>query len=210
MLLHPSDGEHWAKARTLVVGPGGQRPYAKYAAGPDGSIHVILSEAHVRSYRTEPVLRPLPRRPLLRRRAGELVARMRDLPLRFADLDRIHSLPEHHLDRLGPWPHDVAVDGRRRPVVVYTAAATAAPTATDVFWYARCNGSRWERHRIVGAGTSLRWRSSAAASRSTTPGPRASSSAGGAARGCRVELWRTPDSGDGPGNRPWPITPQEP
>ena len=43
------DGVHWARARTLVVGPKRQRPYAKYVGGPDGSIHIVLSEGHPRS-----------------------------------------------------------------------------------------------------------------------------------------------------------------
>lgn len=187
---YTSDGEHWAKARTLVVGPGGQRPYAKYAAGPDGSIHVILSEAHVRSYRTGLYY--------VRYRAGRfyaadgrLIARMRDLPLHFGELDRIHSFRSITPGRA--WPHDVAVDGRRRPVVVYTRRHGGA-NGTDVFWYARFNGSRWERHRIVSAGThALAFVSGGITLDHAQPSRVVLSRR--AALGFQIELWRTPDGG---------------
>ncbi len=183
------DGVHWARARTLVVGPDGQRPYAKYAAGPDGSIHMIFSEAHVRSYRTSLYY--------LRYRAGRfyaasgrVVARMRDLPLRFSDLDRIHRFGATSTAR--SWPHDVAVEGRRRPVVVYTRRNGAG--GEDIFWYARWNGSRWENHRIVGAGhPGLAFESGGITFDHARPSLVVLSRRSNG--GWRVELWRTPDSG---------------
>jgi hypothetical protein len=124
------DGAHWIKARTLVVGPAGQRPYTKYASDSDGSIHVILSEAHVRSYRTS-LYYVCYRAGRFYSADGRLVARMRDLPLHLSDLDRVHRFDSAPAGRA--WPHDVAVDARGRPVAVYTRRI-GGPNGTDVFW----------------------------------------------------------------------------
>jgi hypothetical protein len=173
------------------VGPNRQRPYAKYAAGRDGSIHMILSEAHVRSYRTSLYY--------LRYRSGRfyaadgrVVARMRDLPLRFSQLDRVHPSSAGGGGRA--WPHDVAIDESGRSVAVYTRR-TGGPNGRDTFWYARWNGARWQRDRIVSAGKgALTFVSGGITLDHAQPSRLVLS------RRCRrggfgVELWQTPDAG---------------
>jgi hypothetical protein len=141
------DGLHWVKARTLVRGPHGQRPYAKYVGGPDGSIHVVLSEAHPRSYRTS-LYYVRYRGGRFYRADGRLIARMRDLPLRIGQLDRIY----HYRPGVGrAWPHDVAIGPGGKPRVVYTGRA-GGPTGHDTFYLAHWDGAAWVRSRIVSAG----------------------------------------------------------
>jgi hypothetical protein len=109
----------------------------------------------------------------------------------FNQLDRIH--PFRSITPGRAWPHDVAVEGRRRPVVVYTRRHDGA-NGTDFFWYARWNGARWERHRIVSAGIhALAFVSGGITLDHAQPSRVVLSRR--AALGFQIELWRTPDGG---------------
>ena len=138
------DGVHWVAARTLVHGPKHQRPYAKYVGGSDGSIHVVLSDAHPMSYRTS-LYYVRYKAGRFFRADGRLVARMHDLPLRLKQLDRIYR----YRPAVGrAWPHDIALGPGGRPRIAYTAR-TGGPGGPDTFYLARWDGSAWRavRHR---------------------------------------------------------------
>ena len=141
------DGHRWVPARTLVLGPRGQRPYAKYVAGPDGAVHMVFSDAHPSSYRTSLHYMRY-RAGRFERADGSLIGTMRDLPLPVSSLDRVYAFSE---DQGRAWPHDVAVLDDGRPAVVYTRRM-GGPNGRDTFVYARWDGSLWRRHDIVAAG----------------------------------------------------------
>jgi hypothetical protein len=141
------DGVHWVKARTLVRGPHRQRPYAKYIGGPDGSIHVVLSEGHPQSYRTS-LYYVRYKSGHFYRADGRLIGRKRDLPLRVRQLDRVYR----YRPAIGrAWPHDIALGPSGQPRIVYTARE-GGPGGRDTFYLARWDGSAWRRYGIVSAG----------------------------------------------------------
>lgn len=138
----------WSRAREIVRGPDGQRPYAKYAAGRGGTVHIAFTEAHPERRRT--------RVHYLRYRAGRGFYRADGslagtrTPLASSRADLVHPYD----DKLGrPWVMDVADDGRGRPVIVY---AVGYWRSHQYFWYARWTGKRWLRAQIAPAFGSTR------------------------------------------------------
>jgi hypothetical protein len=183
------DGVHWVKARTLVRGPARQRPYAKYVGGADGSIHMVFSEAHPRSYRTS-LYYVRYKAGHFYRADGRLVGGMRDLPLRTSQLDRVYRFRP---SKGRAWPHDIALAGGTRPVLAYTARAPG-PSGIDTFYYARWDGARWSSHRIVSAGLgALTFNSGGITFHHSRPSWVVLSRTIGLWN--EVELWRTPDGG---------------
>jgi hypothetical protein len=152
-----ADGVRWSPPQTLVTPPpssaqdgGGSRrvrPYAKYAAAPDGSILMAFSDGHPGSFKSSLYfLRYRDGRFL--RADGSLVGTMADLPFQFDQLDRVHA----YGSRAGrAWPMDVAADATGAPVVAYTALRGVQ----DTFRYGRWDGTRWRTHRIAAAGQTL-------------------------------------------------------
>jgi hypothetical protein len=139
------DLHHWAKPRTLVKGPHKMRPYAKYEGGPDGSIHMVFSDAHPQSYNTS--LRYMRMKGGKFYRAnGKLIGTVRDLPFKTTRIDTIY----HYSPDFGKaWPMDVALDVNGRPVVVYTLLRYG-----DRYWYARWDGHHWQKFAVATAGHS--------------------------------------------------------
>jgi BNR repeat-containing family member len=151
------DGQRWAAPRTLVRSPspalqdgGGSRrvrPYAKYAATPDGSIAMAFSDGHPGSFKTSLYyLRFKDGR--FHRADGSVVGTLADLPLRFSRLDRVQR---YSRSRGRAWPMDVAHDRSGAPVVVYSSLVGTA----DTFRYARWDGARWRSRAIAAAGRTL-------------------------------------------------------
>ena len=152
-----TDGVRWEAPRTLVEAPpsadqdgGGSRrvrPYAKYAAGPDGSVLMTFSDGHPASFRSSLYFLRY-RDGRFERADGSVVGTLDDLPLRFSQLDRVHA----HSRRAGrAWPMDVAADGTGAPVIAYTALHGSQ----DTFRYGRWDGERWRTHPIAPAGRTL-------------------------------------------------------
>ena len=193
------DGREWVRARTLVRGPHEQRPYAKYAGGPDGSIHMLFSDGHPHSYRTSLYY--------LRYRAGrfhdasgKVIGRMRDLPLRTR---RMKPIYRYRAGDGRAWPHDVALEADGTPVAAYTRR-TGGPGGTDTYFYARWDGARWRHHRIVGAGAGAKtFNSGGITFQHARPSWVVLSRTVG--QWNEVELWRTPDGGAS-WLAPFPIT----
>jgi hypothetical protein len=121
---------------------------------------------------------------------GRRLGTMADLPLRTGRLDRLYRF-NATVGRA--WPHDIAVDADGRPVLVFTGRRHGA-YGTDSFFYARWDGARWRRHRIVGAGRRSRtFTSGGVTLHHQRPSWVVLSRRIG--RWNQVELWRTGDAG---------------
>jgi BNR repeat-containing family member len=180
------DGRTWTRARELVRGPRGQRPYAKYEGGGDGTIHAAISGGHPAEGRS-----------------GLFYAAIRDRALYAADGRRIARLaaPPPPVTALQPirrrgraWPHDIALGAHGRPVVVYTLRH-GGPHGTDVFTYATADArGHWTSRRIVSAGRGYRtYTSGGATLHHGDPRLVLLSRTIGAHN--QVEAWFTPDRG---------------
>jgi hypothetical protein len=144
-----SNGTRWARPRTLVAaephrGRRSIRPYAKYAAGRDGSIHMVFSDGHPRSDPSSLYYVRLKGGRFLRA-DGSVVGTLHDLPLRLSRLDRVYR---YRRSVGGAWPHDVAAGPDGRPVVL----STRLRRRRDTFVYSRWTGARWTDRRIAPAG----------------------------------------------------------
>jgi hypothetical protein len=140
-------GGRWAPAHEIVHGPDGQRPYAKYAAGPAGRgvVHMAFTETHPSESRTHVhYLQYRLGRGFFRadgRRAGSAG----DLPLTG---DRSDLVRRYHASDGRAWVMDVADDGAGRPVIVYSVGFGRSRQA---FRFARWTGERWLDRRITSA-----------------------------------------------------------
>jgi len=180
------DGVRWTPARTLARGPRGHRPYAKYVGGPDGSVHVVVSDAHADEGFNSLYYARIHRGRLLAA-DGRVLGRLRDAPLPLRRLDRLYRFRRA---TGSAWPHDVAIGRDGRPVVVYTRRRGR----TDFFAYARWTGARWRSRELVSAGERYRtFTSGGAALDHADPRRLVLSRRIGAF--FEVELWRTPDGG---------------
>jgi BNR repeat-containing family member len=142
-----TDGRHWARARTLMLGhrrPSGRhRPYAKYAEGPDG-ISMIFSDGHPHSWTTSLFYMRM-RGGRFYRADGSLIGTLRDLPFRAGALDHIYR----HRDGGGrAWPMDVALDRSGSAVVVYTRTGSQG----ECFFYATFGARGWTSLLVAWAG----------------------------------------------------------
>jgi hypothetical protein len=114
-----ADGRHWTRPRSLVRSPspslqdgGGTRrvrPYAKYAGTSGGSILIALSDGHPASFRSSLYFVRFKDGRFLAA-DGRVIGTPADLPLRFAQLDRVAP----YAAAVGrAWPLDIA-PGRER------------------------------------------------------------------------------------------------
>ena len=134
----------WTRARTLLRGPGANRPYVKYASGGRDTIHLAYTEGNPSSYPTG-IRYARYRRGAFRHADGRLIARTRALP--FAAR---RGQPVYRPRARGrAWVFDVAADGRGRPVIAYV---TYPSPRRPLYRYARWSGRRWVNHDIVRAG----------------------------------------------------------
>jgi hypothetical protein len=146
-----TDGKHWSRPRTLVLGPpsSGQkvRPYAKYDAAPDGSILMTFSDGHPGSYRNSLYYARF-KDGRFYKATGSVIGTTRDLPFQLSQLDRVQS---YSASKGRPWPMDIAWGSDGVPSIVYSSRIGY----DDVFRYARWDGTRWVTRLITPAGGSL-------------------------------------------------------
>ena len=147
------DGRHWARARTLVDGPGTaadpERPYAKYAEGRGGTFHMVMSDGHVQNQRNSLYYMRF-RRGAFHRADGSRIGSLRDVPFERSELDR----PYRYTRKRGrAWPHDLAEAPDGSPVLVYTLRRYGTQYGTDFFEWARFNGRHWVHRKLITAGT---------------------------------------------------------
>lgn len=187
-----ADGRHWAKPRTLLLGRVVRRrhtrPYAKYAAGPDGSISMLFSDGHPDSFNSSLLYVRMKGRRFYRA-DGRLVGTVADLPLHASQLSRVHR---YRPGRGRAWPMDVAVDGGRAPVALFTLLSSAG----DTYWYSRWDGRRWVSHPLTRAGAFYgQYHNGGAALRHDDPSWVVLSSNAGAGTWGEISLFRTRDAG---------------
>jgi hypothetical protein len=138
------DGRHWRRARTLLRGPGPNRPYVKYASNGRNSIDVAYTQGHPGSLRTG-IFYARYRRGAFRGAGGRLIARMRGLPFRASEGQVVYR-PKV---RGRAWVFDVARGSGGRPVIAYV---TYPRKRRPLYRYARWTGKRWRNHDVVPAG----------------------------------------------------------
>jgi len=144
------DGVHWSRARTLVRAPVGPtarriRPYAKYAAAPDGSILMLFSDGHPASWESGLYFARFADGRFLSA-AGEVLGDLDQGPPAVTDLEQIHAPRDGRA-----WPMDIAQGPGGDPVAVYTSLRGV----NDTFRYARFDAGAWETHPIAAAGRTL-------------------------------------------------------
>jgi hypothetical protein len=145
------DGKRWSRPRTLVLGPPSSgksvRPYAKYAAAPDGSILMTFSDGHPGSYENSLYYMRF-KDERFYKADGSLIGTTGDLPFRLSQLDMVQR---YSPAKGRPWPMDIAWSSDGVPSIVYSSRVDY----DDVFRYARWNGRRWVTRLISPAGGSL-------------------------------------------------------
>jgi hypothetical protein len=136
-------GNRWARARTIVRGPPGHRPYVKYAPDGSGRILMAFTAGHPRGADSSLYFASFNRRGSLFRANGERIARRSRLPIRPEQADLVHSMRR---TGLRSWVQDVAATRSGRPVIVY--AVFPSPRHHQ-YRYATWNGRRWTDQIVV-------------------------------------------------------------
>ena len=179
----PPTGGHWDPGADRSCGARRRQPSGRRRDGdvcgrtrstparPDGSVLIALSDGHPASFKSFAVLRPAQGRPLPRGGRPRGSARVADLPLGFARLDRVGGRTSPAGGRA--WPMDIAQwTAAGGPVIVYRrSSARATPSATAAGTGGA--GARSRSSRRAGRCSAITTR----ASRSTTRTHRGSCSA---------------------------------
>jgi hypothetical protein len=134
-------GRSWSRARNMVLGRIGNKPYFKYA-GRGGAIHMAYTPntpdaanttVYYAQWRNGRLYgadgRRLGRRPLASN-AGQPIYR-------------------YSRSRGRGWVYDIATDAEGRPAILYL---TGYERKNPVFWYAKWTGTEWKRTRMTSAG----------------------------------------------------------
>jgi BNR repeat-containing family member len=139
-----SDGNRWSDARTILRIPD-QRPYLKFHSDGKRIIHVAYTEGNAGSF-VNSIYYLRYRDGAFHRGDGTRVARIRDLPLRPSEGERVY---DSRVDGVRAWVWDVAARRDGRPVIVY---ALFPPGQDCIYERAEFTDGQWERHPIVSAG----------------------------------------------------------
>jgi hypothetical protein len=138
-----TDLRHWSKARTLLQGPRGQRPYVKYDVWHD-SIRFAYTGAHPGSRRTSLYFGKL-KNWAVRRADDSRITRSTQVPFDYRRGEEIYSW--HSAGKAWVW--DIAHDDLGHPVIVY---ATLKDRNLHAYRYARWTGTHWLDRKLVDAG----------------------------------------------------------
>ena len=145
------DGGGWSQPRLLLRVPGQssvERPYIKFDGDGRDRIDFAFTPSHPSKYPTS-IYYARYRHGAFSRADGTRIARMQDLPLLPREADTVYDASKTGVPA---WVHDVGVDRRGRPVVVY---ALIQGPRRHRYVYATWNGRRWARHPIVAAGGTI-------------------------------------------------------
>lgn len=183
----------WSAAQEIVRGSNGHRPYAKYAAGRGGTVHLAFTQAHPELQRTNVYYLRYSNGEGFYAADGKLAGSGRDLPMHVSRADLVQPYDD---EEGRAWVMDVADDRTGHPVIVYSVGFWRSRQA---FKYARWNGERWVRSTIASAFENVR---GARVGRFQTGGivldhrdPRIVYLTRVIGTRARVEQWRTPDGG---------------
>lgn len=143
-------GNGWAKARSVVriKGDGGfppSRPYAKFAAGNDGSVLIAYNTDHPHySHTSQYFVRYRPGKGYFRADGKKIAGPYAAVkPWR---ADTVQTAKSHG----NTWVMDVAEDAKKRPVVLYMAGYQGREQM--VYYVARFEKGRWKHRRIATTG----------------------------------------------------------
>ena len=142
-----ASNERRSHARRLIATPG-ERPYVKVASDGDSQIGFAFTNGHPRERLTS-VYFALYRHGSMWRVDGHWIKRLSSGPIVPAQASLVYDA---HKTGVSAWVWDVAFDRKGRPVIVY---ATFPSRYNHVYWYARWDGRRWERHFLTWAGPSI-------------------------------------------------------
>jgi hypothetical protein len=145
------DGGGWSQPRMLLRVPGQssvERPYIKFDGNGRDRIDFAFTPSHPSKYPTS-IYYARYGHGRFRRADGTRIARLRDLPLLPRQADTVYDATRTGVPA---WVHDVGVDRRGRPVVVY---ALIRGPRDHRYVYATWTGRRWVRRPIVAAGGTI-------------------------------------------------------
>lgn len=158
-LLSDDDGRTWRYGGKLLVGRDGYSPYLKYASNGRDAIHFIATEDHPRNFDNS-LYHGFLRGGQLHQSDGKLagsLATITNTDLKAWSFTRVYAGGPTNV----AWMCDVALDGKERPVVLFTTQRDGAglPMGSGGmdhrFHRAHWNGTQWRVHEIAFAGTRL-------------------------------------------------------
>jgi hypothetical protein len=140
------DGATWQRRGRLLAGPG--RPYVRYAAAPDGRVHLITTEQHPDAAPTS-IYHGIVDGLRLTATSGAVL----DADLADEDAVAPDLLSPVYLARPGEraWAIDLEVDADGRGY----AALSVRRGGVNTYLYARQAPDGWHVHRLAAAGSSL-------------------------------------------------------
>jgi len=145
MFATSEDGVVWSEPVALIGG--GERPYVKICSDGNETIHFAFTDGHPRDEPSNNIHYMCYRNGGLFKADGSRIGDMRTLPVTPSRSDLVYDAAAFGARA---WVWDLALDSDGNPVIVYAVF----PEETDHHYrYARWNGSVWEDHEIVAAGS---------------------------------------------------------
>lgn len=142
-----SIGGSWAPARRLIA-KRGQRPYVKVASNGSDTIAFAFTNGHPRE-RSTSLYYAAYRAGSLWNAGGRRIAPLARAPIAPRQAGLVY---DGRATGVSAWVWDVALDSRRRPVILY---ATFPSPRDHAYWYARWDGHRWVSHFMTFAGPTI-------------------------------------------------------
>lgn len=137
----------WSRAHELIS-VAGQRPYVKVDTDGRNEVALAFTNGHPRDVLTS-IYYAAYRAGSLWTAGGRRIARIDRGPIGPWQADLVYDA---HRSQVPAWVWDVALDRRRRPVIVY---ATFPSAQEHEYWYADWTGARWVSHFLTVAGGTI-------------------------------------------------------
>ncbi len=145
MFATTEEGVIWSEPVALIGG--GERPYVKTCSDGGEAIHFAFTDGHPRDEPSNSIHYMCYRNGGLFKADGSRIGDVRTLPVAPSRSDLVYDAAA---SGARAWVWDLALDSDGNPVIVYAVF----PEETDHrYRYARWNGSVWEDHEIVAAGS---------------------------------------------------------
>jgi hypothetical protein len=142
-------GETWSKTQALIESKGSKnRPYLKVSTDSQSRIDFAFTDGHPQVEPTNSVYHMYYENGSFYQTDGVRLASISDAPVSHASIPKVY---DGVADRVRGWIYDVALDDKKRPVLVYVRY----PANDDHrYHYAHWNGKRWNDEELCAAG---RW-----------------------------------------------------
>ncbi|RJQ32166.1 MAG: PKD domain-containing protein [Actinobacteria bacterium] len=141
------DGKKWTKARTLLKSAG-CRPYVKIDSNGKDTIYFTFTDGNPNTVKTS-IYFMFYRKGVFYNADKTVIGNVHNLPLKLSKIKKIY---DYNQSKIKSWVHDIAVDNKRRPIVVYS---TFPSRANHRYYYARWIGGKWSTYKITSAGGSI-------------------------------------------------------